>query len=57
MNRKGYSTRTALIQMTDDWLREIDDSKIAGVVILNFSVAFDVSDHILIEKLKCCGFS
>lgn len=43
--RKSYSSCTALIQMTDDWLRGIADSKIAGAVILDFSAAFDVIDH------------
>lgn len=43
--------------MTDVWLREIDKSKIAGAVMLDFRAAFDVIDHeILIEKLKCYGF-
>lgn len=56
--RKSYSTYTALIEMTDDWLREIDNSKIVGVVMLDFSAAFDVIDHdILIQKLKGYGFS
>lgn len=40
--------------MTDVWLREIDKSKIAGAIMLDFRATFDVIDHeILIEKLKC----
>jgi hypothetical protein len=43
--------------MTDDWLREIDDKKIVGAVLLDFSVAFDIIDHsLLIEKHICYGF-
>jgi hypothetical protein len=40
--REGHSTSTALTQMTDDWLREIDDKIIVGVFLLDFSVAFDI---------------
>jgi hypothetical protein len=29
--REGHSTSTAFTQMTDDWLREIDDEKIVGL--------------------------
>jgi hypothetical protein len=30
---EGHSTSTALTQMTDDWLREIDDIKSVGAVL------------------------
>jgi hypothetical protein len=44
--------------MIDDWLREIDDKKIVGAVLLDFSVAFDIIDHILLlEKGMCYGFT
>ena len=37
--------------MTDDWLKEIDNKKIVGAVWLDFSAAFDISDHNLqLEK-------
>jgi hypothetical protein len=29
--REGHSTSTVLTQMTDDWLRVIDDKKIVGL--------------------------
>ena len=49
--REGHSTSTALTQMTDHWLREIDDEKIVGAVLLDFSAAFDIIDHwLLMEK-------
>ena len=28
--------------MTDDWLRETDDEKIVGAVLLDFSAAFGI---------------
>ena len=44
---------TALTEMTDDWLREID-KVIVGAVLLHFSAAFDIIDHsLLLEKLIC----
>lgn len=55
--RKGFSTCTALTQMTDDWLREIDNKKICGAVLLDFTAAFDVIDHgLLLQKLERYGF-
>ena len=43
--------------MTDVWLREMDDKKIVGDVLLDFSEAFDIIDHSLqLEKRMCHGF-
>ena len=43
--------------MTDDWLKETDNSKMTGAVLLDFQ-AFDFIDHnLLIGKLECYGFS
>jgi hypothetical protein len=56
--REGHSTSTALTQMTDDWLREMDDKKIVGAVLLDFSAAFDIIEHsLLLEKHTCYGFT
>ena len=44
--REVHSTSTALTQMTDDWLREIDDKMIVGAVLLDLSAALD--DHSLL---------
>jgi hypothetical protein len=46
--RKGHSTCTALTQMTDDWLKAIDNTKIVGAIVLYFSTAFDIIDHNLL---------
>ena len=56
--REGHSTSTALTQMTDDWLREIDDTIIVGAVLFDFSAAFYIIDHsLLLEKHMCYGFT
>jgi hypothetical protein len=52
--REGHSTSTTLIQVTDDWLREIDDKIIVGAVLLDFSAAFDTIDHSLLLKKRMC---
>ena len=48
--REGHSTCTALTQMTDDRLKEID-KKIVGTVLLDFSAAVDIIDHNLRKKM------
>jgi hypothetical protein len=56
--RKIHSTSTALTQMTDEWLREIDNKMIAGALLLDFSVVFDIINHsLLLEKHMCYGFT
>ena len=43
--------------MTDDWHNEIDNKKLVGAVLLDFSAAFDVIDpSLLLDKLKAYGF-
>ena len=56
--REGNSTCTALTQMTDDWLKEIDNKKIVGVVLLDFSAALDIiDDNLLLKKLVLLLFN
>ena len=46
----GHSTNSAIVHMTDEWFKEM--------YVLDFSAAFDITDHaLLIAKLKCYGFT
>ena len=54
--KESHSTCSALTQMNDDWLKEIDNNNIVGAV--DFSAAFDIIDHnLLLKKRMCYGFS
>lgn len=47
-----------MTQMSDSWLTSIDDPRLVGTILLDFSAAFDVIDHvILISKLIGYGFT
>ena len=55
---EGHFTSTAISQMTDDWLKSMDDRKLGGTVLLDFSAAFGVIDHeLLLVQLKCYGLN
>jgi hypothetical protein len=51
--REGHSSSTALPQITDNWLREIDNTTIMGAVLLDFSATSDIIHHSLL--LENCG--
>ncbi|MCG7869794.1 MAG: hypothetical protein JAY74_25915 [Candidatus Thiodiazotropha taylori] len=55
--RNGHSTESALLLMTDSWLKAVNDGKLVGCVMVDFRKAFDLVDHdILLQKLalyKC----
>ena len=50
--RRCHSTETALLRVTNDFLRALDDHKEGVLVLLDFSSAFDVIDQqIFLERL------
>lgn len=55
-SRAGHSTATALTQMYDTWVEQVEDGKMVGVLICDQSAAFDLCDHyLLVEKLRLMG--
>ena len=55
-SRAGHSTATALTQLYDAWVEEVDMGNMVGVLLCDQSAAFDLCDHrILIEKLRLMG--
>ena len=54
--RQGHNTATALLQMYDQWLEEVENGMMVGVMLVDLSAAFDMVDHdILIKKLELYG--
>ena len=47
--RKGHSTATALIQMYDKWVEEMEEGKLVGALMVDQSAAFDLCDHLILE--------
>ena len=56
--RGGRSTTTALLQLYDTWVEEVDKQQIAGACLIDLSAAFDVVDaKLLLAKLRLYGWS
>ena len=47
--RGGHSTTTALIQMYDQWIHDVEEGKTVAVLMIDQSAAFDVCDHPILE--------
>ena len=55
-SRAGHDTSTALLQLYDKWLEEMEGNKMVGVLFCDQSAAFDLCDHtILLDKLELMG--
>ena len=56
--RRGFSTTTSMLHISDTILRALDSSRLAVITSLDFSKAFDTLDHdLLIAKLHHIGLS
>ena len=55
--REKHSTTTALIDITDNIYKALDNSEITILVLLDYSKAFDCANHrLILAKLKALGF-
>ena len=54
--RRWHNTATALIQMYDQWVEEVEAGQMVGVMMIDLSAAFDMVDHpLLLDKLALFG--
>ena len=48
--RSGHSTETAVIRLTDQILKNMDNDEVTSLVFIDFRKAFDVIHHELLSK-------
>ena len=55
-SRGGHDTSTALLQLCDRWVEDLEEKKMVGVLFSDQSAAFDLCEHtILLDKLELMG--
>ena len=55
--KKGLSTESLLIYLSETWKLNIDNEKVVGVIFIDVRKAFDSVNHeVLSYKLQACGF-
>ena len=47
-SRSGHNTSTALNQLYDKWVEEVEEGNMVGVLFTDQSAAFDLCDHNLL---------
>jgi hypothetical protein len=56
--RPNHSCHTALTELVDTWLSEINSNKLCGALFIDFAKAFDVISHdLLLKKMKLYGLT
>ena len=56
--RKGLSSESLLLYLTETWKQKMDEGKVVGAIFIDFRKAFDsVSHDILYYKMHACGLS
>ena len=56
--RKFHSTNCCLSYLQDEVSKGFDSGLLTGMILIDLQKAFDTIGHkILIEKMKCMGFS
>ena len=55
--RKGVSTESLLLYLTETWKINIDNGNVVGVIFTDFREAFEsVCHEVLFYKMQACGF-
>jgi hypothetical protein len=56
--RSNHSCQTALVNIIDKWIEEMNNGNVNVVILLDLTKAFDVVDHdIMAKKLEIYGFN